>query len=182
MEFQNLVNQRYSVRAYRPDSVPEKALAACLEAARLAPSACNAQPWSFVVIDDPELKERTAAETLLSFTKMNRWAAQAPVIVAVVAERPNWSSQAGAALKNKPFWLVDIGIAAEHFCLQAADLGLGTCMLGWFDESAVKRLLKIPRGKRVPLLITLGYPVEKESREKQRKETSAMAFFNRYGE
>jgi nitroreductase len=181
MEFSLLVKNRHSVRAYRPDPVPRDQIEACLEAARLAPSACNAQPWSFVVVDDPALKERVASETLLAFTKMNRWAPQAPVIIAVVAERPNWSSQAGGVLKNKPFWLVDIGIATEHLCLQAADLGLGTCMLGWFDEAKVKSLLGIPRQKRVPLLVTLGYPSGDEIPAKKRKASKGIVSYNSYG-
>lgn len=91
---------------------------------------------------------------------MNRFVSQAPVIVTVVAERPNIGSQVGAALKNKPFYLIDIGISAEHFCLQATELGLGTCMVGWFAERKVKRMLGIPGSGRPVLLITLGWPAE----------------------
>jgi len=75
--------------------------------------------------------------------------------------------------------LIDIGITAEHICLQAAAEGLGTCMLGWFDESKVKKLLNIPKLKRVPLIITLGYPA-KETREKKRKNLNQIVSYNSY--
>ena len=84
-------------------------------------------------------------------------------------------------MKDREFPLIDIGIAAEHFCLQAAALGLGTCMLGWFDEEAIKTILQIPAKTRVGLLITLGYAAEGYAlRKKIRKEAREMCSFNRY--
>ena len=80
---------------------------------------------------------------------------------------------------RKHFPLIDIGIAAEHICLQAAAEGLGTCMLGWFDETKVKKLLNIPKSKRVPLIITLGYPAS-ETREKRRKNLDNITSYNNY--
>ena len=82
-------------------------------------------------------------------------------------------------IKNKQFPLIDIGIAAEHVCLQAAAEGLGSCMLGWFDEPKVKRLLNIPKSKRVPLIITIGYPAS-ETREKRRKDKENILSYNTY--
>lgn len=119
---------------------------------------------------------------------MNTFVAQAPVIVAIVAERPNITSQIGSVLKKKPFYLIDIGITAEHFCLQAAELGLGTCMLGWFDEKRVRTLLEIPRGRRPVLLITLGYPPEEtlamvaDRNTKRRKDLETIAGLESYRE
>lgn len=76
---------------------------------------------------------------------------------------------------------MDIGIAAEHFCLQATELGLGTCMLGWFDESGIKKLLQIPKNKSLALLITLGYPPEAyRQRQKIRKNFEEVVRFNGY--
>ena len=158
MKINSVIAARSSVRSYSADPVEAQAVTCCLEAARLAPSACNAQPWHFVVVSDPETRDELASLSLAPGGVMNRFVAEAPVIVAVVAERPNISSQIGAALKKKPFYLIDIGIAAEHFCLQATELGLGTCMIGWFAERKVKRLLGIPGSRRPVLLITLGYP------------------------
>ena len=89
---------------------------------------------------------------------MNKFAAEVPVIVAVVLEKMNFTAKIGSMLKNKDYCMLDLGIAVEHFCLQAAEDGLGTCILGWFDEKKIARLLGVPKGKRIPLLITLGYP------------------------
>ena len=187
MKFEELVQQRFSLRKYGKEPVPAEALEKCLEAARVAPSACNSQPWNFVVVGDPERREALAKLTMPPGGVMNGFVRQAPVLVAIVAERPNLSAQIGSVLKNKPFYLIDIGIAAEHFCLQATELGLGTCMIGWFNESGVRKLLDIPRVRRPVLLITLGYPPEETleevaaRREKRRKTLSEIAGRERYG-
>jgi nitroreductase len=121
---------------------------------------------------------------------MNRFVGEAPVIVAITAERPNITSRIGAVVKKKPYYLMDIGMAAEHLCLQAAELGLGTCMIGWFDEPEVRALLGVPRGLRVALLVTLGRPADEgagretgggEPRPRQRKDLSRIASRERYG-
>jgi nitroreductase len=84
-------------------------------------------------------------------------------------------------IKRRKYPLIDIGIAAEHFCLRAAELGLGTCMIGWFNEWKIKRLLRIPAARRIGLVIALGYPDEKDSpRPKQRKATEAIFGRNGY--
>lgn len=140
----------------------------CLEAARLAPSACNAQPWHFVVVEKQALRRELAEESRLPGTQMNRFVFDSPVVIALLAERPNITSQIGGFLKGKPFYLMDLGIVAEHICLQAAELGLGSCMIGWFNERRVARLLGLSPGKRVALLITIGYAGD-ESKPKRRK-------------
>ncbi len=180
MNFDELVQTRRSVRRYRPDGVAETEIVACLEAARRAPSACNAQPWHFVVVEEPERRSRLAQLSRLPGSGMNRFVDDAPVIVAVVTERPNISSRIGGFVKKKPFYLMDVGIAAEHFCLAAAERGLGTCMVGWFDEGEVRRLLGVPRGRRVALLITLGYPGD-ERKPAKRKEWDAVVSREEYG-
>jgi nitroreductase len=111
---------------------------------------------------------------------MNRFAPEAPVIAVLTVEKPKKIAQIGGWMKEREYPLYDIGIAAEHFCLQAADLGLGTCMIGWFDEHKVKALLGIPRGVRVGLIITVGYPAEGYVlRPKMRKDTQEMSSHNR---
>ncbi len=183
--FAELADRRFSLRRYGAKPVPAEAFAQCLEAARRAPSACNSQPWHFIVVQDPERRRELAELTVPPGGVMNGFVADAPALVAIVAERPNIASQIGAALKNKPFYLIDIGIAAEHFCLQATDLGLGTCMIGWFAEKKTRHLLGIPSGKRPVLLITLGYPPEGSLRDAEkhsrRKDLHAIASAERYG-
>ncbi len=178
-ELLDLINKRQSDRAYIEKTIEKEKLERILEAGRLAPSACNAQPWSFIVIDDLELKNKIADCTSSKVLGMNHFTKQAPVHVAIVEENANFTSNAGSVIKGKHFPLIDIGIAAEHICLQAAAEGLGSCMLGWFDESKVKKLLHIPKSKRVPLIITLGYP-EGETREKRRKNIKDIVKYNSY--
>lgn len=179
--FLKLAGKRQSVRGYRPAPVEKEKLERCLEAARLAPSACNAQPWTFVVVSDPGIKNQLADLTSDRWLPLNHWTKQAPVHVVIVVERANLTSRLGGRLKKRDFPWMDVGIAAEHFCLQAAGEGLGTCMLGWFKEDKVRVLLNIPAGKRIGLIITLGYPDDPSIRPKIRKTLQEMVRWNRYG-
>lgn len=132
MDFSELANKRQSDRQYQQKPVDRALLLQCLEAARVAPSACNSQPWKFVVVDEPSLVSEMASAA--AGMGMNKFAFQAPVIVAVVLEKMNLTARIGSVIKDKEYSLLDVGIAVEHFCLQASELGLGTCILGWFDE------------------------------------------------
>ncbi len=176
MNLYELIQKRQSDRKYDSRPVDRDMVIKCLESARLAPSACNSQPWKFVVVDEPELlKEMASAAAGMG---MNKFAAQAPVIVAVVLEKMNFTASIGSVIKDKEYSLLDVGIAVEHFCLQATELGLGTCILGWFDEKKVKKLLGIGN-RRVPLLITLGYAAG-EHRQKSRKSLEEISSWNKY--
>jgi nitroreductase len=179
--FLSLVSKRQSVRKYENRLVEPEKVVRCLEAARLAPSASNSQPWKFVVADDPELCKKVAKETYGPLSTFNTFVTQSPVIVAIVIEKMKTITQIGAVLKDREYPLIDIGIAAEHFCLQAAEEGLGTCMLGWFNEEPIKNLLKIPNHKRIGLLITLGYfPEDYPLRKKNRKGFEEVVSYNKY--
>lgn len=177
MDFSELIKTRQSVRSYIGKPVEEEKILQCVEAARLAPSANNSQPWKFVVTDDPAVRDRLAAAA--AALGINGFVREAPVVAAVVLERPNLLSAAGSAVQDKEYPLIDIGIAASHFCLQAADLGLGTCIIGWFNEQKVKDILGIDPKRRVPLLITLGYS-ESPQRRKSRKPFDKIYRRNRY--
>ena len=177
-DFLQLAASRQSDRAYdKSRPVEKEKLERILEAARLAPSACNAQPWKFVVIDDPELSVQVGKAT--AGLGMNKFAKDAPVHILIVEESMNITSFLGAKIKDKYFPLIDIGIAAAHITLAAESQGLGSCILGWFDEKEIKRLTGIPSGKRLLLDITIGYPV-KEKRKKSRKPKEKVISFNRY--
>jgi nitroreductase len=181
MNFLELSNLRQSVRRFSDRNVEAEKIDRCIEAARIAPSACNAQPWKYIVINDPEIKDVVAKATYDRLMAFNKFVPQAPVIVALITEKPNFTSQIGGWLKNKEFNLIDVGISAEHFCLQAAEEGLGSCMLGWFNEKKVREILEIPKNKRPVLLIALGYAEDGyKHRTKIRKERSNMACFNKY--
>jgi nitroreductase len=178
--FQWLINNRQSVRSYKPDAVEKEKLDRILEAGRLSPSACNAQPWKFIVVDNPELKNKIADATSNRVIGLNHFTKQAPVHIVIVLEPANFSSNFGSFVKDKNLPLIDIGIAAAQICLQATTEGLGTCILGWFNETSVKKLLQIPRGKRVILIITLGYAANEEIREKRRKTIDEVTSNNKY--
>ena len=180
MKFLDLVKARQSVREYLVKEVEREKIERCLEAARYAPSANNSQPWSFIVIEDPRLKDAVARKTFDKLISFNSFSLQAPVLVLIISERPSFFSRIGSAIKDKQFSLIDIGITAEHFCLQAAEEGLGTCMLGWFNEKGVKTLLNIPPSKRVELIITVGYPISDEIQPKDRKEIDQIRSYNSY--
>jgi nitroreductase len=180
MDFHQLVHHRESTRRYSPRPVEQEKLDLIMEACRMAPSACNSQPWKFVVATDPEIKEALAHATYGPLMSFNKFVPQAPVIAAIVAENPGWLAGIGGKVQDKPYYMMDIGIVASHFCLQAAELGLGTCMLGWFQEKEVHRILKIPSGKRILLLITLGYPENEKTRKKIRKKPEQMWKYNSY--
>ncbi|MDT8309051.1 MAG: nitroreductase family protein [Bacteroidales bacterium] len=181
MEFSKLITLRQSVRRYSDKPVESAKLTACLEAARMAPSASNSQPWSFVAVTEPGLAKKVAEATYDSIISFNKFVPEAPVIVALVIEKPKFITTAGSLIKDRDFSMCDNGIAAAHFCLQAAELGLGTCMLGWFNERKVKHLLDIPRKKRLSMLISLGYPPEEyKQREKIRKPFDEKVHYNQY--
>lgn len=209
MDFLELANRRQSTRKYDTNrAVESEKIERIIEAARLAPSACNAQPWHFVVANDPELIEETleaianpnseetqpvhlvvvdenelknkvadaASARLLG---MNHFTKQAPIHILLVEEKVNLSSGIGGVIKDKHFAYVDIGIAASHICLAAEAEGLGSCILGWFNESKIKKLLSIPDSKRVILDILIGYPAQ-ELRPKKRKPTNEIVSYNTY--
>jgi len=181
LNFLNLVKERYSVRKYLNKPVQHEKIERCIEAARLAPSTCNSQPWRFIIVDDTELKEAIVRETYGKVLSFNSFSKEAPVLIVVISERKNLSAKIAGIMKKRDFSLIDIGIAAEHICLQAVEEGLGTCMLGWFDEGAIKKLLNIPRQKRIELIITLGYPDELvKKKSKKRRDIDSVRSYNHF--
>jgi len=178
--FLELVKTRQSDRAYdlnRP--VEAEKLDYVMEAARLAPSACNAQPWKFLVVTDPTILKDTASCVADKALGMNHFAFQAPVIIVVLEEAANFTSTLGSKVKQKHFPHLDLGIATAHITLAAAEQGLGTCIVGWFNEKKIRSVLNIPTSKRPILVITMGYSTQ-TLREKKRKKTEAVVQYNKY--
>jgi nitroreductase len=174
-----LILSRQSERSYSDRPVETEKIERIIEAGRMAPSACNAQPWKFIVVTDPELRNKLSVAASAKLLGMNSFVSQASLQIIVVREKENMSSRIGATVKNKDYSLIDIGIATENMCLQARAEGIGSCIVGWFDEKQVKKILGIPSSKRVELIITLGYPL-KELREKRRKLLSETVSYNKY--
>jgi nitroreductase len=175
----DLIISRQSDRKYGDKTIEKEKLERIIEAGRMAPSACNAQPWKFIVIDDPELRLKVAEASASKAIGINTFVGQAPVILVIVRENPNMTSKIGGTIKNKDYSHIDIGIATENICLQAKAEGIGSCIIGWFDERKLKKLLNIPKSKRVELLITLGYALS-ERRLKKRKPSEYTVSFNTY--
>jgi nitroreductase len=179
--FLELVQKRQSVRKYSEKTVEKEKIETCLQAAMLAPSACNAQPWKYIVVDKPEIKDKVAKACYSSIMSFNKFVEQAPILVVIVMEKANFTSTMGQVIKGIDYPLMDIGISAEHFCLQATELGLGTCLLGWFQAKKIKEVLQIPKKKKIALVISLGYaPEDYKQREKIRKPMEETHANNKY--
>ncbi len=181
MSFYELINLRQSVRKYLNRPVEKEKIEKLIESVHIAPSACNSQPWKLIIVDEPELKSEVAKATFNNVVSFNRFAVEAPVIAVLVIEKAKLIAQIGGEIKDQEYPQYDIGIAAAHFCLQAAEIGLGTCMIGWFNEKKIKNLLNIPEKRKVGLVITLGYaPEDYKQRKKIRKPIDEICRFNGY--
>ncbi len=180
MDFLEFVSTRQSDRAFDPDKpVEREKLERILQAVQLAPSACNAQPWRLIVVDEPELKNKIADATSSRVLGMNHFTKQAPVHIVLVEENVNLSSGIGGLVKRKDYAQYDLGIATAHLVLAAHAEGLGSCIIGWFNEARMRELLNIPKSKRVVLDVVLGYSTQ-PFREKKRKSLEEIISFNRY--
>jgi nitroreductase len=162
MDFVDLVRKRYSLRKYSDFPVAVSVVDKCLEAARLAPSACNSQPWNFIVASTPEKVEPLARAAFSGVYSMNSFAAAAPVLIVALTERSRYSAALGGFFRGVQFSLMDVAIACEHISLQAAELGLGTCMFGWLNEKAVKKELNLPASAKIDLMMSMGYPEDED--------------------
>jgi nitroreductase len=151
------IARRNSCRAYSTDPVPREHLTTILEAARLAPSACNQQPWRFACIRPPETRRRIVQEGFLPGIKMT-WALDAPVHVVIGMETSFLTHRLAASVSGVAYPWVDIGIAGEHLVLAATELGLGTCWIGWIRPRVIARIVGWPRSIRPVVVITVGYP------------------------
>lgn len=167
--FLTLVNKRQSTRSFSDKPVDLDLINRCIEAARLAPSACNSQPWRFHVISNDSLRQKIAEATLQKGINLNKFALSAPCLVVITVDKGNLRTKVGQMISGLPYYLIDVGIAGEHFCLQATEEGLGTCMIGWFQEKTIKDCINVRRDERVALVIALGYPSDDSLRKKMRK-------------
>jgi nitroreductase len=160
MRFIELARQRVSIRAYKPDPVSEEQLNEILEAGRLAPTACNLQPFQFIVVS----RKETLTELAKGYPAP--WFGEAPTVIAICT----LPSKAWKRTRHDNRCLVDAdaAIAADHMTLAAADLGLGTCWVGAFDPKIVRKVLEVPRNVEPLILLTLGHPNE-EGRPKTRQ-------------
>jgi len=177
-----IIRERRSVRKFDTRPVEREKILSCIEAARLAPSADNVQPWRFIVLDDPEVKERFGRVVFSGVYRVTRWAMKAPVIVVILADLNFLVHRMGKLFQGIPYYLLDVGIAGEHFVLQAHELGLGTCWIGWFHVKRAQKFFQIPRGVKVCELVAVGYPSsEWKPNPQKRKSMEEIVFFNEWG-
>ena len=176
--FYDPVEARQSCRAYDSFREVEPAkLARIIEAARLAPSACNSQPWHLITVT--EASRCVEVAHALTSIGMNKWVDQATAFIVIVQESPNFTARLGGWIKNKHFPLIDCGIVSSYIALAATQEGLGSCILGWFDEKQMRKILEIPRSKRVLMVISLGYATDTH-RQHQRKPLDEMSSKEKY--
>jgi nitroreductase len=156
MAILEIIRKRYSCRSYQDRQIEKEKLDTIFEAARLAPSARNTQDWRFVVVTDEEVRRQVAATT-------NRPAvfAKAGAIVAACSNSDD-VMRCGQAIAP-----IDVAIALEHICLQATELGLGTCWIGSFDATQVARILSIPDDIAIIELMAIGYPADTKPEPKR---------------
>ena len=189
MKFGELVNKRYSCRKYKDKPVEREKIDRCLQSARLAPSACNAQPWKFVVLDEKEKREEVADAAASGAYSFSKFIKKAPVLILVLADKGSFMSKAGSFVRNTRFYLMDIGIACEHIVLQATEENLGTCYVGWINAKKVREILNIPKKMEIPLIIAMGYPeksykgedpIRRRAKSEKRKPLDDIVYYNEY--
>lgn len=170
MEFKELIQKRHSVRNYLDKTVDEDVLLSVLDAGRMAPSACNIQPWSFIVIRDETTKEK------LEKVNDRPWFLSAPVILSVCCDhRESWKRKDG-----KDFGDIDIAIAMDHITLAASEQGLGTCWIGSFNKIEAQKILKLPSHIEPVVFTPIGYPASDEYK-KVRKNLNDIVYWEYYG-
>jgi nitroreductase len=178
---QQIIGRRRSVRRFLDKPVEKDKTLACLEAARLAPSAENVQPWRFVVMDDPDLRKAFGRKAFSGIYSRTRFAERAGVLILVLSKPDIVANRLGQGLQGIPFHYLDIGISGQQLVLQGAELGLGACWIGWFNVRRARKFFKIPRRYKIAGLIALGYPEPPEPHPRPKKPLGEVAWFNRFG-
>lgn len=169
MEYCELIASRYSVRAYRPDPVEDEKLQRVLEAARLAPTAANRQPFQIIVV------HTAGREAELRRIYAREWFSQAPLLIAAVGV----PGQSWVRSDNRRYLDVDVAIVMDHLILAAADQGLGTCWIAAFNALAAREILGLPPEVEPLIFTPLGYPAD-EPRPKERKPLSALVRYEHW--
>ncbi|MDR2301137.1 MAG: nitroreductase family protein [Deltaproteobacteria bacterium] len=174
-DYMELALKRQSCRQFAEKPVEHEKLAKCVEAARLTPSGCNAQPWSFVVVESPDMVAEVAKATMQ--LDINQYMAKAKAFFVVVEEYAQLIPKIAKIVHSQYFARGDLGAAALSLCLEAESQGLGTCMVGIFDRTKIRELLNIPKDKDVFIVIAVGYAESDKVRKKDRKPLEEIARF-----
>lgn len=180
MTLDEIIEQRRSVRSFKPTPVDREDLMAICEAARLAPSACNSQTWRFITVSDRSIIRRISKEAMRPIIP-NRWLEQVPLLIAGCSKLDIIANRVGAKISGIEYYQIDMGIAMEHMVLKATELGLGTCWIGWFSENKVKSILDIPDKIKVSALLAVGYSKERPAAKRNRKPIQEILYSEKWG-
>lgn len=175
MDLYQLLESRRSIRRYTEEPVPDETLEKLLHAARLAPSWANKQCWRFIVLSEPERKEKLAA-SMPDNNPCKRAVAAAPLVIVLCAD-----PEASGKADGKEYYLLDAGLAMQQLMLAAHAEGLGTCWVALFDESPAREACKVPEPYRVVAFTPLGTPARRPS-PRPRKELSEIVFHEEWGQ
>ncbi len=170
MSVMDAIKTRKSVRSFLDQSVEDEKLRTILEAGRLAPSASNRQEWRYVIVRDRETRKKLAEAA-----NWQTFVGEAPVVIVACAETDNHVMDCGQLC-----YPIDVAISLDHMTLVAAELGLGTCWIGAFNEEKVKKILDIPEEVRVIELMPLGYPVDPTPKIKNRLPLNMIVKYERW--
>jgi len=176
--FSELVKSRRSIRKYLDKKVSRDNIEKCIEAARLAPSADNVQPWRFIVIDKPELIKKFARQAFSGIYFPMKFVGTAPVVIVMLAKLDLIANRIGKQIQGIHYYFIDMGIAGEHFVLQAHELGLATCWIGWFHPNKVRKFFEVPKSYKIVSLLSLGYPAEEKSEVTNRLSLEQISWYN----
>ena len=181
MKFDQILRMRRSIRSFDSRPVKEKDVISIVEAARLAPSACNSQTWRFVTVTRHETIRKICREAMRPVIP-NRWLEQAPLVFVGCSQLDVIANRIGSGVTGIEYYQIDLGIAMEHMVLKATELGLGTCWIGWFDERTLKKILEIPNKIKVSALLAVGYPKGETTKKRKRKPLEKIVFSEEWGQ
>ena len=167
-DYFDLIARRESCRNFDPNRPVEKEkLQRCAEAAWIAPSACNGQPWKYLIVTNAELNEKL--RPLMMEIGMNKFVKNCPAFAVVLEENTVLKVSLSQKLKDQDFAPIDVAFSASQFCYAATEQGLSTCIIGWHNEQKIRELFGLPKSTRVRLILAVGYAANDTLRKKQRK-------------
>lgn len=181
MNFEALQAARESCRVYSEKPVSRENLTHLVDVARMCPSGCNAQPWHFIIVDEPEAKEKLVDALVDSGLTGCPWGDKVPAFIMICEDEAHLMPGIGEHYGTQHFAQMDIGMAAMALCYEATSVGLGTCMIGTMDQEKLHQSFGIPAERTVRLIITVGYPAKEGApRRKTRKNLEEVISYNRW--
>lgn len=181
MDFASLQAARESCRVYSDKPVSREVLTHLVDVARLSPSGCNAQPWHFIIVDDPNARDKVIEAFDDNGLTGCSWGDKVPAFILICEEEAHLMPGVAKHYGSQHFAQMDIGMAAMALCYEAASIGFGTCMIGTMDQEKLKAGMGIPEEKTVRLIITVGYPAKTgKPRKKIRKNLEDILTYNHW--